>query len=170
MAQRWKEDKLDRIKGEFKEYSNFIFTDYRGLNVEQITSLRTGLREKEVEYHVVKNRIAKRAFSALGYKDADRFLTEPTAIAYFNVDISDVCKILADFAKETSLSMKGGLVDGGVITDEDILSIAKLPSRQALVGKTVMLLNSPISGLASVLGGVLIKFLLTLKAVEERKN
>ena len=67
MAQGWKEGKLEQMKGEFKKYSNFIFTDYRGLNVEQITSLRAGLREKEVEYHVVKNRLAKRAFSALGY-------------------------------------------------------------------------------------------------------
>ena len=66
--------------------------------------------------------------------------------------------------------MKGGLADGGVVTEGDIKNIAKLPSRQALVGKTVMLLNSPISGLAFVLEGVLTKFLLTLKAVEESKN
>ncbi|MBN2322680.1 MAG: 50S ribosomal protein L10 [Spirochaetes bacterium] len=170
MAQRWKEDRLEKIKGDFKEYQNFIFTDYRGLNVEQITSLRTGLREKEVEYHVVKNRLAKRAFDALGYSDADRFLTDPTAIAYFNVDISDVCKVLVDFTKETSLSMKGGLVEGGVITEEDIRNIAMLPSRQSLIGKTVLLLNSPINGLASVLGSVITKFLLTLKAVEASKN
>ena len=170
MAQGWKEDKLEEMKGEFKKYSKFIFTDYRGLSVEQITSLRTGLREKEVEYHVVKNRLAKRAFSSLGYEEAGRFLSDPTAVAYFNVDISEVCKVLVDFSRETSLSMKGGLADGGVVTEGDIVSIAKLPSRQALVGKTVMLLNSPVSGLAFVLGGVLTKFLLTLKAVEESKN
>ncbi len=170
MAQEWKEGKLEQMKGELKKYSNFIFTDYRGLNVEQITLLRTGLREKEVEYHVVKNRLAKRAFSALGYEEADRFLTDPTAVAYFNVDISEVCKILVDFSKETSLSMKGGLADGGVVTEGDIQNIAKLPSRQTLLGKTVMLLNSPVSGLAFVLEGVLTKFLRTLKAVEESKN
>ena len=170
MAQRWKEEKLDSMKVELKKYSGFIFTDYRGLNVQQITSLRTQLREKEVEYHVVKNRLAKRAFDALGYKEADGFLTDPTAVAYFNTDISEVCRILADFTKESSLSMKGGLSDGAVISSEDLGSIAKLPSRQTLIAKTVMLLNSPVSGLAFVLGGIITKFLLTLKAVEESKN
>ena len=170
MSKEWKAEQLEKLKDEFKRFSNFIFTDYRGLNVEQITALRSTLREKEVEYHVMKNRFAKRAFSELGHDDVGQFFVNPTAVAYFNADISDVCKILIESAEETALTMKGGLVDGDVITDEQIENISKLPSKQTLIGKTVMLLNSPINGLVFILGGVLSQFLQTLKAIENSKN
>jgi large subunit ribosomal protein L10 len=170
MATEWKAEILKKMKEELKDYSNFVFTDYRGLNVEQITALRSNLREKQVEFHVVKNRFAKRAFSEMGYSDTERFFIDPTAIAYCNTDISDVCKILINTVKETTLKMKGGLVDGVIISGEDVESIAKLPSRQALIGRTLMLLNSPLSGLVFILGGLLTQFLLTLKAIERSKN
>lgn len=170
MSREWKAEKLEKLKEGLKSYSNFIFTDYRGLNVEQMTALRSTLREKEVEYHVMKNLFAKRAFSELGYDEVEGFFVDPTAIAYFNADVSEVCKILIDSAKQTTLKMKGGLVDGAVISDKDIESISRLPSKQVLIGKTAMILNSPISGLVYTLGGVLSKFVRTLKAIESVKN
>jgi large subunit ribosomal protein L10 len=170
MSKESKAEMLEQLKDKYKHYSNFIFTDYRGLNVEQITTLRSSLREKEVEYHVVKNRSAKRVFSELGHDDVEKFFIDPTAIAYFNTDISEACKILINAAKDTTLSMKGGLTDGVIISDADIENIAKLPSRQVLIGQTVMLLNSPVSGLVLLLGGVISKFVRTLKAIENSKN
>ena len=170
MSKEWKLEKLEQLKEELKNHTNYLFTDYRGLNVEQITTLRSALRKKEAEYHVVKNRFAKRAFSELGYSEVEKFFIDPTAIAYFDSDISEVCKILIDTAGETTLRMKGGLTEGVVITGEEIEGISKLPSRQALVGKTLQLLNAPISGLVFVLGGVLKQFLFTLKEIEKGKN
>ncbi len=170
MSRELKAEKLEKLKEELKGYSSFIFTDYRGLNVEQLTLLRSTLREKAVEYHVMKNRFAKRAFSELGHDEVEGFFVDPTAIAYFNADISEVCKILIGSAKETTLKMKGGLVEGAIISDKDIESISRLPSKQVLIGKTAMVLNSPISGLVYTLGGVLSKFVRTLKAIESVKN
>jgi large subunit ribosomal protein L10 len=170
MAQNWKVERINEMKEELKNYSTFILTDYRGLNVEQITSLRKALREKGAEYHVIKNRFAKRVFQELEIKGLDELFVDPTAIAYTNEDISEISKILVDASEDTTLTMKGGFLDGSVVSGEEIDKISKLPSRQVLIGKTVGLLNGPISGLAIVLNGIISQFLRTLKAVEATKN
>jgi large subunit ribosomal protein L10 len=170
MAQDWKVERVKELKEELNKYSTYIFTDYRGLNVEQITSLRKSLREKGAEYHVAKNRFTKRAFQELKISGLDEFLINPTALAYTNEDISDISKILVNASGVTTLALKGGFSEGSVLTGEEIIKISKLPSKQALIGQTVGLLNGPISGLAVVLNGVISKFLRTLKAVETTKN
>jgi large subunit ribosomal protein L10 len=170
MAQDWKVERVKVLKEELNKYSSYIFTDYRGLNVEQITSLRKSLREKGAEYHVTKNRFTKRAFQELKISGVDGFLINPTALAYTNEDISEISKILVDASGETTLTLKGGFSEGSILTGEEIIKISMLPSKQALIGQTVGLLNGPISGLAVVLNGVISKFLRTLKAVETTKN
>ena len=170
MAQNWKVEKVKGLKEELEKYSTYIFTDYRGLNVEQITDLRKSLREKGAEYHVTKNRFTKRAFQDLKISGLDEYLINPTALAYTNEDISEISKILFKATTETTLTLKGGFSEGLLLTGEEIEKISKLPSKQALIGQTVGLLNGPISGLAVVLNGVISKFLRTLKAVETTKN
>jgi large subunit ribosomal protein L10 len=170
MAQQWKLERLDRLKEDFKGCSSFIFTDYRGLNVDQLSSLRHALKEKEVEFHVVKNRFAKRVFNELGYEDIDPFFINPTAVAYFNVDISEVCKILFDSTDETTLQIKGGLSDGTLITRQDIEKISKLPSRQILIAETVGLMAAPITGFVFVIKSVLMQFFGVLKQIGTSKG
>jgi large subunit ribosomal protein L10 len=170
MAQSWKVERLEKLKDDIKRHSSFIFTDYRGLNVNQLSSLRSALKNKEVEYHVVKNRFAKRAFKELGYEDIDPFFIDPTAIAYFNVDISEVCKVLIDSAEETTLQMKGALSDGVFMTSQDIEKISKLPSKQILIAKTVGLMASPVTGLVFMMKGMLTQFVGTLKQIEKIKG
>ena len=102
MAQNWKVERVKELKEELNKYSTFIFTDYRGLNVEQITNLRKSLRETGAEYHVTKNRFTKRVFQELGISGLDEFLINPTALAYTNEDISEICKILMNATKETT--------------------------------------------------------------------
>ena len=170
MAQKWKVEKVDKLKNEIKEFSSFIFTNYRGLNVQQINSLRNDLRGRGAEYHVVKNRMIKRVFGDMGLNEMDRFLVDPTALAYFNADISEILKILVQTAKDTPLELKGGYTDGTVLSAEEIERISTLPTREALIGQTVGLLNAPIAGLVFALGGVMSKFVRTLKAIEESKR
>ena len=170
MAQSWKVERLEKLKEDMKQYSHFIFTNYRGLNVDQLSSLRNELKNKDVEYHVVKNRFAKRAFKELGYVDIEPFFIDPTAIAYFNVDISEVCKVLINSTEETTLQMKGGLSDGVFMTSQDIERISKLPSRQVLITKTVGLMASPLTGLVLMMKGMLTQFIGTLKQIEKIKD
>ncbi len=157
MAQKWKIDKVDELKEELKEYSNFVFTNYRGLNVEQLNGLRNTLREKGAGFHVIKNQYMKRVCNELGYKDLDQFLINPTALAYFNVDISEIAKILVNSLKDTSLELKGGYTDGLILSSDDVIKISRLPPKKVLITQTVGLLNTPISSFVFVLRGMLVK-------------
>ena len=89
------------LKETFSVSKDFIFTDYRGLTVEQITALRKNLRAKEVEYKVVKNNFARIAFEQLAVPDVSAYLVGPTAVAVAPKDPNEVAKILFDFARET---------------------------------------------------------------------
>ncbi len=170
MPQKWKVERINQLKEELKGFSNYLFTDYRGLNVEQMNALRNTLREKRAGYHVVKNRFIKRVFNDLGISTIDQFLINPTALAYFNEDISEIAKILIDTAKDNTLQIKGGWTDGTILSFEDIENISELPSRQVLIGQTVGMLSSPMTRFVWLLSGLLSKFVRTLKAIEETRQ
>jgi large subunit ribosomal protein L10 len=170
MAQQYKIDRVQKLKEEIGDSQNFIFTDYRGLNVEQLNGLRNTLRDRGAQYHVVKNRFMKRVFKDLGYEEFDRFLVNPTALAYFNTDISDIAKVLIESADETALELKGGYGDGTIYSSDELETISKLPSREVLVAQLMGVLNAPARGLVMALGGIIPKFVRTLKAVEELKQ
>ncbi|MCL2879811.1 MAG: 50S ribosomal protein L10, partial [Treponema sp.] len=97
------QDKKTKAIGELKDSlgfaKDFIFTDYRGLTVEQISNLRKLLRAKDVHYKVVKNNFAVLAFQQLSAPDVSSYLTGPTAVAISPRDSNEVAKILYDFAK-----------------------------------------------------------------------
>ncbi len=170
MAQKWKIDKINELKEELKDYSNFLFANYRGLNVEQINNLRNNLREKGAEFHVVKNRFMKRVFNELGHENLDQFLVDPTALTYFNVDLSEIAKLLVEASQDTTLGIKGGYTDGTIFMAEDLEAIAKLPPKQVLIGQVIGLLNSPLADFVHVLNGTITKFIRTLKAIELIKS
>jgi large subunit ribosomal protein L10 len=170
MVQKWKIEEINKLKEELKEYQDFIFTDYRGLKVEQINRLRNTLRRKGAQFHVVKNRFTKRAFQELGFNDFAQFLVNPTAIAYSNDEISDMAKILIDSQKDTTLKLKGGYMDGLILSSEEIAKIAELPSKEVLIAQTLWALNRPIAGFVFVLSGILSGFVRTLKAIENIKS
>jgi len=170
MPQKIKLEKVEKLKKASETYDNFIFTNYRGLNVEQISTLRNNLRGKKAEFHVVKNRFAKRVFNEMGCKGVDQFLVDPTAIAYFNEDITEIAKLLFNVSKETDLEVKGGYSGGTIFTADELERISKLPSRDVMIAQTLGALNAPITGLVFVLGGVLSKFVRTLRAVEDKKR
>jgi large subunit ribosomal protein L10 len=170
MAQQWKVDKIHKLKEELQRHTKFLFTDYRGMNVQQINGLRNTLREKGTEFHVLKNRFLKRVFVDLGVESLDRILVNPTAVAYSIEDMSEVAKILIDESKESTLQIKGGYLDGSVLSFEDIESLSRLPSRQVLIAQAVGMLNAPMNSLVFVLGGLISKFVRTLKAIEVTKK
>jgi large subunit ribosomal protein L10 len=169
MAQKQKVEKVEALKEELRNFQNFIFTDYRGLNVQQINGLRNSLTEKGAHFHVVKNRIVRRVFQDLGYEGLDQFLVNPTALAYFDTELSEIAKVLTASVEETTLDLKGGYSDGSILSSEEITKISKLPSREVLIAQIVSVLNAPPRGLVMVLHGFVSKFVRTLKAIEESK-
>jgi large subunit ribosomal protein L10 len=125
---REKEQVVSELHETLREFKAVIFTDFRGLNVEEITRLRKQLQEASVEYRVVKNtlmRIASKETSLEGLSD---FFVGPTAMAVSNDDPLAPARVLSEFSKEIPmLEIKGGIVEGRVVGPRDIEGMAKLP-------------------------------------------
>ena len=102
-----KVDSVDAIKERLGGASDYVFADYRGLSVDQITELRKQLREKGSDFRVIKNRYAKLAFEQMELPDVSEYLIGPTAIALAQRDAAPVAlKTILDFSKETAVDVK----------------------------------------------------------------
>jgi large subunit ribosomal protein L10 len=148
-----KADAIADLKNRIGASKDFIFAEYRGLTVEQISALRKQLREKNAEFHVVKNNFARIAFDELGYpKEVAPVLVGPVGVAFATRDPNEVAKILVDFAKEVpALKVKAGLVDKGFMGEADVAAFSKLPGRNQLISMFMSALNSPVQKLAYTL-------------------
>ncbi len=132
-----------------------VLADYRGLSVEQDTALRVKLREAGVEYTVLKNNLTRFAANAAGLEELDSILKGPTAIATSTDDVVAPAKILVEFAKANeALEIKGGFVDGKVISLDEVKTYASIPSREELISKMLGSLQAPISKLARTLQAI----------------
>jgi large subunit ribosomal protein L10 len=168
--QPYKTEGIQKIKDLIESSGDVIFTDFRGLNVAQITELRRSLQEKQAEYKVVKNSYARLAMRELGFPFEDEFLIDPTALTLAKSDIGPISKVLFDFTRDSSLKIKGGLVDGKVVSSEQMMAISKLPGRDQLYAMLMGTMNAPLTNLVSVLNGVISKLVRTLQAVAESKD
>jgi large subunit ribosomal protein L10 len=161
---------IAEIKESLSHAKDFIFTDYRGLTVEQITNLRKQLRVKEVEYKVVKNNYAKIALNELSAPDVSNYLMGPTAVAITPKDSNEVAKILFDFARETpALKVKGALVGDSVYNAAQTEAFSRLPGRLELISMLMSVINGPIRNLAAALNDVPSRIVRTVKAVADQK-
>jgi large subunit ribosomal protein L10 len=161
---------IGELKDAFGASKDFIFTDYRGLTVSQITTLRDQLRVKGVHYKVIKYNFARLAFEQLGSQDVSVYLTGPTAVAIAPTDANEVAKILFDFAKETpALQVKGALVGDTVYTVKQTEAFSKLPGRLELISMLMSVMNGPARNLAAALNDVNARLVRTIKAVGDKK-
>jgi large subunit ribosomal protein L10 len=166
-----KVEAIDMLKGMIGGSNDFIFTEYRGLTVEQISNLRRQLREKGTELHVVKNNFARIAFEELGYThQVEPVLKGPTAVAFVKADSNDVTKVLLDFAKEVpNLKIKAAIVDRGFMDAKQLDAFSKLPGRNQLIAMLMSAMNGPAQNLVYVLNAIPTKLVRVLKAIEEKK-
>jgi len=129
-----------------------IITGYSGINVEQITDLRTKLRKSKVEYRVVKNTLAKKAIEGTGLEPLKDYFTGPVGIALGYDDVVMPAKVLFEFSKiQSKLELKTGVLDGKLLKHADLKALATMPSLNALRGKIVGLLHAPASRMVGVL-------------------
>jgi large subunit ribosomal protein L10 len=158
------------IKKVFEGASDFFFTNYRGLTVEQITGLRHKLREQGADYHVVKNNYARIAFEQLGKSDVSKLLIGPTAVAIARKDSGPVAKALLELTKDwQQLEVKGGLVGTSVFDGKQTEAFSKLPTRNQLYSMLMGTMQAPLQNLVYVLNGVTTKLVRTLQAVADKK-
>lgn len=172
MNQAEKQQEVTVLNEALGEAANAFLVDFKGLDAARSTDLRIKLREKDGRLRIVKNRLAKRAFAEGSLEVLEGDFVGQTAIAYpVGDDVVGVAKVLRDFAREHEIApVKAGVVDGRVITLEEFAILADLPSREELIAKVLYLMMSPITGLATVLNGVLRNFVVVLGAVQQQKE
>ena len=135
MARADKQAAVAEIADEFSASSGVVLTEYRGLTVGELKTLRRSLGES-ANYAVVKNTLAKIAASQSGIDGFDDLLTGPTAIAFIKGDVVEAAKGLRDFAKANpNLVIKGGYLDGKAIDAAEVGKLADLESREVLLAK-----------------------------------
>ena len=170
MATVDKEAEVTELKEIMAGAKSLFLADYTGIDVAAVAELRNKLRESQVHYRVIKNRLAIRAAEEAGLGGLKEHLTGPTAIAYSTEDPIVPAKILQDFADDGGkMIIKTGYMDGNILGTDEVKALAKLPSREELLGKVVAGVQSPLYGLHSVLNGLLRGLVGVLSAIETQK-
>ena len=150
-----KEQEVNELAEKIKASKIVLLTDYRGITVDSVTNLRADLRKANSEYKVIKNNITRRALEKCEYTGLEDLLEGPTAVIINSEDYLDTAKTIYNFTKENEFyKIKGGIIDGKVMTAEEIITLAKLPSKETLIGMLAGALLGNISKLAVALNEV----------------
>ncbi len=171
ISKQAKEKMKEQIVADLQQSELVIVTDYRGLNVQSINDLRGRLKEADCRYRVTKNTMNRLACREAGFGELESMFEGPTAIAYSSSDPVAVAKILLDYGKEKeALEIKGGMLSGQLLSNEELKALGMIPPREVLLAKVVGGFQAPISGLVGVLHGTLRQLVYTIDAVREQKE
>lgn len=150
-----KKEEVSKLAAEMKEAKLILLTDYRGINVADDTTLRKDLRNSEASARVIKNNITRRALKEAGIEGLEDKLEGPTAVIMSNGDYLEPSKVIYKFSKDNEFyKIKGGVIEGKVMTAEEIITLAKLPSRETLLSMLAGALLGNISKVAVALNEV----------------
>ena len=143
---------IEKAKKTFADYNDFIFADYRGMTVEQITQLRRKLREQSAVLKVVKNNFARIAFADMKIDNVADYLKGPTVVAMVKEDSNEVAKTLFDFTKDApTLNVKGGFIGKEIYDAAKISEFSKIPGKKTLIAMLMSAINGPARQLAATL-------------------
>lgn len=162
-------DKLTGCKGA-------VLISYRGLTVAQDTELRVELRKAGVNYHVVKNTMTRIAATEAGMEELVAHLEGTTALAVSAEDAVAPAKIISGFIKKNNLdeqgilTVKAGIVEGKVVSADEVKAIASLPSREALIGKLLGSMQAPLSNTVGIMGSMVRSIVTVLDAIRKQKE
>ncbi len=165
MAREEKIRIVEELGGLLARSNLIVLTDYRGLTVQDMASLRRRLRDQGAEYRVAKNTLLSLAADRAGTPALKDALVGPTAVAFGTGDIAGLARALGDFERTSRIfKVKGGLLGHRLLAAGDVAALANLPSRDVLLSQVVAGFQAPISGLVGTLSGVLSGLVGTLEA------
>ncbi|MFM9084164.1 MAG: 50S ribosomal protein L10 [Actinomycetota bacterium] len=166
-----KEAVVAEVRGKLESATAVIVTEYRGLTVPNLASLRTSLRGVGAEYRVYKNTLARFAARESGIEGLESLLTGPTALAFVDGDVAAVAKTLKEYAKTNPLLViRGGAVAGKAVTAKDVETLADLPSREVMLAQLAGLIQAPLVKTAGLLQALPRNMAYGLKALVDQKN
>jgi large subunit ribosomal protein L10 len=136
---------VQELTERFGETSTFFVADYRGLDMPEITELRSRLRDADAQFSVVKNTLARKAAKDAGLEEVAELFVGPTAVAFVQGDAAAVAKALKDFGKtrEGILELRGGLMDGNRVDAGQVKEIAELPTREVILAMLLSTVDGP---------------------------
>ncbi|MBN1382203.1 MAG: 50S ribosomal protein L10 [Deltaproteobacteria bacterium] len=171
MNRRTKEQVVAELHEKLKETKWAVLTDYRGMNVEKMTALRDALRKSNTELRVVKNTLLRIASQDTDLNVLEEYFKGPIAVALNAEDPVDPSKVLVDFAKKNAeLEIHCGMLNGKLLSKDQIGALAELPSREVLIGQLLSVLVGAQTGLVNVLSGVPRSFVQVLNAYRQSKE
>ena len=171
MSKTERQETVDTLSALLKGSPNIFVTDFTGLNVLRMTELRRRLRAAGVDYVVVKNTLAQRAFAANGVKALDDHLAGPTGLVLSGRDPVAGAKVLADFAKEFEKpAIKIGLVDGKPLTAAQIKRLAELPPKDVLLSQLAGYIQAPMAQFAGAMNALLYQMIGALEALRAQRS
>lgn len=166
-----KKEVITDLKDKVAKTSFAVITDYRGLTVAEITDLRKRLKKNNADYKIAKNTLIKLAIKETNLAELEKFLEGPTALLLGYGDPSECAKTFVEFIKEVEKGdIKGGLLDGKLLTKQDVKTFAGLPSKSALLGQIAGLLVANTQQIAGMFESLIRDIALLAEEVAKKKG
>ncbi|NIP38044.1 MAG: 50S ribosomal protein L10 [Candidatus Dadabacteria bacterium] len=169
-----KQEKIELAKeygDKFKSASSVFVLDYKGLSVKEMQELRRSVKKANAQFSVVKNSVLKYGASGSEVEKIADMFVGPTAVAISEEDPVSVAKAFVESVKTLpQVKLKGGLVDGSVVNESEITSLSKLPSREAMIGQFIGMLNNPLIGFLATVKNMQSKLVYALNEVKNQKE
>jgi large subunit ribosomal protein L10 len=164
-----KAEAVEKIRAELEASQAAVITEYRGLTVQQLAELRTKLLATESSYTVSKNTLVRRAVNELGLGELEELLVGPTAVVYVKGDPIAAAKVISSFAKEfPALVIKGGVLDGRVLSEDEARGLATVDSLDVSRAKIAGMLVAPLQQLVMLLEAPTARILFVLEEIAKR--
>lgn len=166
-----KKNLVDGLSDRFSRAKTAIFTNYQGLKVNELDTLRSRLKEKGIEYKITKNTLVRIVLKDRKLNVDDAILDKPAAIAFGYDDEVEPSRIVYQFTKgNDKIKILGAIVNGEYVDVNTVKSLALLPSREELYAKVVGSIAAPLSGLVNVMAGNLRGLVSVLRQYGEQKS
>jgi len=170
MARPEKMAEVQAITERLRSAQSCVLADYTGLTVAQMTAFRAQCRAANIECRVVKNRLAMIAADQADLGALRAQLKGPTALILGHASQVDPAKIAVEFAKNNeALKVKGGMVDGQLLSAAQVVALSKVPSKDELIAKMMGSINSPLVGIVGTVNGVIAALARAIDAVAKQK-
>ena len=161
---------LEELIKKFNSSPDFVITNYKGLASKDIEKLRKNMRKASSEYFVVKNSMAKRAFTQLELKGLDESIKGAVGIGFLK-DVIGTSKALIDFSKDhKSFKINCAFIDGKLENVDRVKHLAALPPRDVLLGIVLSRMQSPIKGFVGVLKNLLSGLACAVNEIKKKKE
>ncbi len=163
---------VDKITQDWKNSQGCIFVNFSKVSALSFNMLRNSLRREGSSLFVSKNSLIKRAIKEIEAQDVSDFVDGSTALVFVkDSDVVKVSKMLFDFSKENeNFVLKGAFLNNNKLGHKELEEIAKLPSREVLVGQAVMGLASPLTGFVGMLNNIILKFVWVIEEIKNKQS